>query len=60
MSDQNKLGNQLKFRMQIVSFILVVISSIGAYQGVNSGVDWLTWTFLGLIAIGLAIAAWAS
>lgn len=60
MSDQNVPGQRFKFRMQILSFIMLVLSSIGVYQGVRSDVDWLTWTFVVLIAIGMAFAAWAS
>jgi hypothetical protein len=60
MSDQGRLGNRRKFPLQLVSFIILVISSLGVYQGVSSGEGWLTWMFVVLIAIGMAIATWVS
>jgi hypothetical protein len=60
MNEQPSLRERLQFKGQLVSSLLIVISSIGIYSGVNSGEAWQTWLFMTGIALGMAVAAWIS
>lgn len=60
MSEEQKADKRTKLQLQILAFITIVVSSIGLYYGVNSGTDWMTWTFMVLISIAMTVAIWAS
>jgi hypothetical protein len=60
MSSNQPLREQSKSYWQALSFLMIVMSSIGLYYGVDSGESWITWLFMGIITLGMAIAIWRS
>jgi len=60
MSSNRAVRDQSKSYWQALSFLMIVMSSIGLYYGVDSGESWITWLFMGIITLGMAIAIWKS
>lgn len=60
MNEGPSLRERIGYSGQLLSFLLILISSIGIYSGVYSGEAWQTWLFMGGITLGMALAAWIS
>ncbi len=60
MSSNQPLREQSKSYWQALSFLMIMTSSIGLFYGVDSGESWITWLFMGIITLGMAIAIWRS
>ena len=50
----------LKLRLQATAFLLIVLSSLGLYLTVASGLALVTWLLIALIAGAMILAACAS
>jgi hypothetical protein len=54
----NSTRTNAKFHRQTAAFLLIVLSSLGLYFMVASNCTIGVWLLLGLIVVGMVLAAW--
>ena len=60
MNELMRFKRENKLRLQGLSFLLILMASLGVYFSVQAGSSFLTLTLMLLIALGMAISMWVS
>jgi hypothetical protein len=60
MSEHKNSSERDKFWLQAAALALILLPTLPLYIAVQTGLHWLTWTLMGLIAVGMLLGMWVS